>query len=89
MHRSQVVKIDKDLAFDVAAVIACGVITGFGAVTNSADMRSGSRVVVIGAGGVGLNCIQAARIRGAEQIIAIDRQASRLDAARTFGAGRL
>ncbi len=86
VHRSQVVKIDKDLAFDVAAVMACGVITGFGAVANSADMRPDSQVVVIGAGGVGLNCIQAARIRGAKQIIAIDRQASRLKAARRFGA---
>lgn len=86
VHRSQVVKIAEDLAFDVAAVMACGVITGFGAVTNSADMRPDSNVVVIGAGGVGLNCLQAARIRGARQIIAIDRNARRLDAARTFGA---
>ena len=86
VHRSQVVKIDPDLPFEVAAVLACGVITGFGAVTNSVDMRADSHVVVIGAGGVGLNCIQAARIRGARRIIAIDRAASRLDAARTFGA---
>lgn len=86
IHRSQIVKIDSDLPFDVAAVLACGVITGFGAVTNSADVRPGSDVVVIGAGGVGLNCIQAARIRGARQIIAVDRTASRLNAARTFGA---
>ncbi len=86
VHRSQVVNIAKDLAFDVAAVVACGVITGFGAVANSADMRPDSHVVVIGAGGVGLNCIQAASFRGARQIIAIDRQASRLAAAGTFGA---
>ncbi len=86
VHRSQLVKIDKDLPFDVAAVMACGVITGFGAVTNSADLRADSHVVVIGAGGVGMNCIQAARIRSAKQIIAIDRQASRLDAALSFGA---
>lgn len=85
VHRSQVVN-DKDLAFDVAAVMACGVITGFGAVANSAAMRPNSNVVVIGAGGVGLNCLQAARIRGARKIIAIDRNAGRLDAARIFGA---
>ncbi|MGI9420279.1 MAG: zinc-binding dehydrogenase [Geminicoccaceae bacterium] len=86
VHRSQVVKIDADLPFDVAAVLACGVITGFGAVANSAALPPDGNVVVIGAGGVGLNCIQAARIGGARRIIAIDRSASRLDAARAFGA---
>jgi len=86
VHRSQIVRIDAAMPFDVASLLACGVITGFGAVANSADMQPDSDVVVIGAGGVGLNCIQAARIRGARQIIAIDRSAARLAAARTFGA---
>ena len=86
VHRSQVVKVAEDLPFEIAAVLACGVITGFGAVANSAAMKADSHVVVIGAGGVGLNCIQAARIGGARRIIAIDRSASRLDAARAFGA---
>lgn len=86
VHQSQIVKIDPNLPFDVASVLACGVITGFGAVTNSADIREDAHVVIIGAGGVGLNCIQAARLRRARQIIAIDRLASRLDAATAFGA---
>jgi Zn-dependent alcohol dehydrogenase len=86
VHRSQIVRIDPDLPFDVAAVLACGVITGFGAVANSADMRPGSDVVVIGAGGVGLNCIQAARLRDARRIVAIDRAPGRLEAALAFGA---
>jgi Zn-dependent alcohol dehydrogenase len=86
VHRSQIVKIDRDLSFDIAAVLACGVITGFGAVTRSAAMRPGADVVVIGAGGVGLNCIQAARLGDAASIIAIDRMASRLEFAETFGA---
>jgi len=86
VHRSQIVKIAPDLPFDVAAVMACGVITGYGAVANSADMRAGAHVVVIGAGGVGLNCIQAARLRSAKQIMAVDRSAKRLDAAQHFGA---
>jgi len=86
VHRSQIVKIDPDLAFEVAAVLACGVITGFGAVVNSADIRPDSHVVVIGTGGVGLNCVQAARIRGARSIIAIDRSPSRIEAAKAFGA---
>jgi Zn-dependent alcohol dehydrogenase len=89
VHRSQIVKIDPDLPFDVAAVLACGVITGYGAVTRSAAMRPGADVVVVGAGGVGLNCIQAARLGDAKTIVAIDRAASRLDFARTFGATAL
>lgn len=86
VHRSQVVGVAPDLPFEVAAVLACGVITGFGAVTNSAAMPPGGNVVVIGTGGVGLNCIQAARIGGARRIIAIDRSRGRLDAALAFGA---
>lgn len=86
VHRSQVVKIDRDLSFDIAAVLACGVITGYGAVTRSAAMRPGANVAVIGAGGVGLNCIQAARLGDAVAIVAIDRMASRLEFAKTFGA---
>lgn len=89
VHRSQIVKIDRDLPFDVAAVLACGVITGFGAVTRSAAMWPGADVVVIGAGGVGLNCIQAARLGDAKHIVAIDRVANRLDFAKTFGATEL
>lgn len=86
VHRSQVVPIANDLPFDVAALLACGVITGFGAVANSAAMRAGANVVVIGAGGVGLNCIQAATIQGAAQVIAIDPSPSRREAALAFGA---
>lgn len=86
VHRSQIVKIDCDLPFDVAAVLACGVITGYGAVAHSAAMRPGTKVVVIGAGGVGLNCIQAACIGDADRIVAVDRTSSRLEAALTFGA---
>lgn len=89
VHRSQIVTVDPDLPFDVAAVLACGVITGFGAVANSAGMRRETNVVVIGAGGVGLNCIQAARLRAASKLIAVDRSASRLDAARVFGASNV
>ena len=85
-HRSQIVPIDQTLPFDVAALLACGVITGFGAVANSAGTRPGADVVVVGAGGVGLNCIQAAAIRDAKRVIVIDPAKSRLAAARNFGA---
>ena len=86
VHRSQVVKIDFDLPFDVASLLACGVITGFGAVANSARMRADGDVVVIGAGGVGLNSVQAAAILGARRIMAVDVLDAKLDAAGLFGA---
>ena len=69
---SQAIAIPKDLALESAALIACGVLTGFGAVVNTAGVKAGSNVVVIGCGGVGLNAIQGARISGCALIIAVD-----------------
>lgn len=69
-----------------AALIACGVITGLGAAVNSARIRPGEAVVVVGAGGVGLNAIQGARLAGAARIIAVDVNPARLEDARAFGA---
>ncbi|HKN26800.1 MAG TPA: zinc-binding dehydrogenase, partial [Roseiarcus sp.] len=67
-------------------LIACGVITGMGAVVNTAGVKAGSSVVVIGYGGVGLNSIQGARLAGASPIIAVDIEPGKLAAAREFGA---
>ncbi|PIE12641.1 MAG: zinc-binding dehydrogenase [Rhodobacterales bacterium] len=86
VDQSQIVKIPDDMAKDVAALISCGVITGVGAVVNAAGLRAGQDVVVIGAGGVGLNAIQGARIAGARRIIAVDMSNEKLDIAREFGA---
>ncbi len=86
VEASQVVSIAKDISFDVASLLACGVITGFGAVTNSAKVRPGSSVAIIGTGGVGLNTVQGAALSGAATIIAIDVSTSKLDAAKLFGA---
>lgn len=86
VHESQLLKLPDDVAMDVAALLACGVITGTGAVFNTARVQAGSSVVVIGAGGVGLNSIQAARIAGANPIIAIDLLDSKLKIAQQFGA---
>jgi len=86
VHHSQVVKISRDIPFDAAALLACGVITGIGAVVNSAQVRAGQDVVIIGAGGVGLNAIQGARIAGARRIVAVDLTPEKLDMAREFGA---
>jgi S-(hydroxymethyl)glutathione dehydrogenase/alcohol dehydrogenase len=81
-----VVKIDDDIPFKVAALIGCGVLTGVGAALNTADIREGDTVAVIGCGGVGLNVIQGAKIAGAGEIIAIDVFDSKLEMAKKFGA---
>lgn len=81
-----VVKIDPEVPLDIAALIGCGVLTGVGAALNTASIREGDTVAVIGCGGVGLNVIQGARIAGASRIIAVDKFASKLDMAKQFGA---
>lgn len=86
VDQNQVVRIDPDIPKAAASLIACGVITGVGAVVNAASLRPGQDVVVIGAGGVGLNAIQGARIAGARRIIAVDMSPEKLETARDFGA---
>ncbi len=80
------VKIDDDVDLRYAALIGCGVLTGVGAALNTADIRPGDTVAVIGCGGVGLNVIQGAKIAGATKIIAIDMFESKLKMAEQFGA---
>ncbi len=86
VHHSQVARLPADIAVEAAALLACGVITGFGAVTKTAQVPAGSSVVVVGTGGVGLNCIQGAVYAKAEPIIAVDLQSAKLDLARRLGA---
>jgi len=86
VDQSQVVAIPKDLDWSVASLLACGVITGVGAVTNTSTIDDNSTVVVVGAGGVGLNAIQGAAIVGAPVVIAVDLAEEKLDIARNFGA---
>lgn len=83
---SQLVKIDADIPLESAALLACGVITGYGAVANTAKMPPGMDVVVIGTGGVGLNAVQGAVLHGAKRVIAVDLDDAKLDAAMAFGA---
>jgi Zn-dependent alcohol dehydrogenase len=83
---SQAVVIPRDIPLDSASLLACGVITGFGAVVNTAGVTSGESVVVIGTGGVGLNAVQAAVIAGATTVVAVDVSANKLDMALAFGA---
>lgn len=86
VDQSQVAVIPAEIPKDVAALISCGVITGLGAAVNAANVRPGQDVVVIGAGGVGLNAIQGARLAGARRIVAVDMSEEKLAIAREFGA---
>ena len=86
VDQRQVVKVPDDMNMQAASLIACGVITGVGAVVNAAQFRAGQDAVVIGAGGVGLNAIQGARIAGARRIVAVDMTQEKLDDAKAFGA---
>lgn len=83
-NRLTMIPADSDL--QIAALFGCAVTTGFGVITNNAKLRIGESVVVFGAGGVGLNIIQAARLAGAHPIIAVDIYENRLALARKMGA---
>lgn len=74
------------ISFEAAAIISCGVMTGYGSVVNAAKVKAGSSVAVLGCGGVGLNVIQGAKISGASAIIAIVIHQARLEMAKQFGA---
>jgi Zn-dependent alcohol dehydrogenase len=86
VDQTQCVKIPNDVPPQSAALLACGVITGVGAVRNTAKVSPGSKVGVVGAGGVGLNAIQGAVLADAQMIVAIDQTDEKLATARTFGA---
>ena len=83
---SGAVVIPKEMPLDRAALISCAVLTGYGAVMNTAKVKAGSRVAVFGCGGVGLNIIQGARIAGATTIIAVDVTKEKLALAAKVGA---
>lgn len=82
----QAVRIPDRVPFPSAALIGCGVLTGVGAVLNRARVALGDTVVVLGAGGVGLNVLQGARLAGAAAIVAVDTNPAKETTARLFGA---
>ena len=86
VHENALVKIDPEVPLDRATLVGCGVITGVGAVFNTARIEAGSTVAVIGCGGVGLASVNGAALAGAERIIAIDRLPSKLELAKRMGA---
>ena len=86
VDETQVAKISDEIPMDSACLLACGFITGFGAVVNRIKVKAYSSVVIIGAGGVGISAIQGAALSGAYPIIAVDLLDNKLKAALDFGA---
>lgn len=83
------VRVPDDMDMAVAALLACGVLTGVGAALNTASIAAGDSVAVVGCGGVGLNVVQGARIAGAGTIVAVDTNAAKLAMAEALGATHL
>ena len=86
LHKNNIVPLTHDVGADKAALVGCAVMTGVGAVLNTAKVQAGSSVAVIGSGGIGLNTIQGAALAGAEKIIAVDIEDKKLEFAQQFGA---
>ena len=86
VSESSAIVVSKEIAFDRACIIGCGVMTGVGAAVRKAKVAAGASVLVIGCGAVGLNVLQGARLAGAGRIIAADVGAARLERAQRFGA---
>jgi len=83
---ASVVKIEPDLPFIPAALVSCGVATGWGSAVHRAEVAPGDTVVVVGCGGIGMNAVQGARMAGAKRIIAIDPVEFKREQALAFGA---
>jgi S-(hydroxymethyl)glutathione dehydrogenase/alcohol dehydrogenase len=86
LPRAAAVKVGSDVPFEIGALVGCGVMTGVGAVINTAKVEPGASVVVIGCGGVGIAAIQGARLSGASVIVAVDPAEGKHETAKRFGA---
>jgi len=86
VQEASCVKIEKDIPFEVAALVGCGVPTGWGSSVNVAKVAAGDTVVVFGAGGVGMNAIQGAAYAGAKNLVVVDPVAFKREKAQEFGA---
>jgi alcohol dehydrogenase len=84
--QESLVKIDHAVPLDKAALFGCAILTGIGAVTNTAKVSPGQPVAIFGLGGVGLSTVLGAKLAGASPIIAVDTLSAKLDLARTLGA---
>jgi len=88
VSRRSLVKVDADLPFEQAALFGCAVLTGVGAVVNTAGVRAGQSVAVVGLGGVGLSSVLGALASGASPVVAVDLSEEKLALARSLGAVR-
>ncbi|MDK3255313.1 NDMA-dependent alcohol dehydrogenase [Blastococcus capsensis] len=86
VHQASVVKIEPDIPLDIAALVGCGVTTGWGSATKVADVRPGENVVVMGVGGVGMNAVQGAAAAGAKRVMVIEPVAQKREWAMDMGA---
>ncbi|RBY96960.1 alcohol dehydrogenase [Blastococcus sp. TF02-8] len=86
VNQASVVRIEPDIPLEVAALVGCGVTTGWGSATKVADVRPGENVVVMGAGGVGMNAVQGAAAAGAKRVMVIDPVAAKREWAMDLGA---
>jgi alcohol dehydrogenase (nicotinoprotein) len=86
VSESSVIKIEKDIPFEVACLVGCGVPTGWGSAVRAAGVRAGQTVVIFGAGGVGSNAVQGAAMAGAERVVVVDPVEFKREMAPTFGA---
>ena len=86
VSEDSLIKIDQDYPFPQAAIVSCGVATGWGSAVHRAEVKAGDTVVVIGVGGVGINAVQGAREAGAVKIIAVDPVEFKREKAQEMGA---
>ena len=86
VSRTALIKIPDDIPLEDATIFGCAVVTGVGAVLNTAQVPPGARVAVVGLGGVGMNALMACAVAGAERIVAVDLNADKLTLARELGA---
>lgn len=86
IHQNSCVKVDDDLPLEKAVLVGCGVPTGWGSAVNTAEVKAGQTVVVMGVGGIGINAVQGAALSGAKNVIAIDPLANKREKAMELGA---
>jgi S-(hydroxymethyl)glutathione dehydrogenase/alcohol dehydrogenase len=86
IHQNSCVKVDDDLPLEKAVLVGCGVPTGWGAAVNTAEVKAGDTVVIMGIGGIGINAVQGAALAGAKNVIAIDPLANKREKAMELGA---
>jgi Zn-dependent alcohol dehydrogenase len=86
MSEHSVIKIEESIPFEAASLVSCGVTTGWGSGTVGVGTQPGDTVVVVGAGGVGINAVQGARAAGANSVVAVDPVDFKRDTAKFFGA---